>query len=1081
MENLQPILDKIKQFKRKFYINELIRGVILFIALGFVYFLLTLFIETWLWLNPIKRWILFTVFLSIELFLLYQFIGVPLFKLTGIYKGISKEEGAKFIGKHFPDIDDKLLNIIQLNSNNVQSEMLIASVDQRAKELRAIPFLSAIDFKSNIKYLKYLLPLFFIFSVIFLTNSAALFSNSLNRVVNPSKVFEKPAPFYFRIVNTDLNVFEKSDYILQITTIGDVVPNDVYIVLEGNVFLLKQLEVNLFEYRFRNVVDEINFSIQSNAIVSKEFLLNCLKVPTLESMEVMLKYPLYTKRINEHISNVGQLTVPRGTIITWKVSGQNVEEVNFKIDSLENDISFSRISENTFQFSKTINKSFQYLISSQNNNIKNFEPLNFSVRSVLDEYPRIKVQKYDALDLELKNRFLIDVSDDYLVSDVLLCFFIKNDANTLLKRSILKPKKQFHNFIYSFTDSINFIDGKEYSCYFEVWDNDGISGSKFTKSQLFSFYKKTKNEIIMERLQNEKDVIKELELERLDQQELKKDLDKFKDEINAKRNLNFKDQTNFKNFLEGQKKHEAILNRKKEALLKSISEKTVPKSLEEKKADLEKRLQESLDLNKKNKLLEELKELAKKLNKDDLVKKLNKLSSQNKQKDRSLERLVEMTKRFYVQQKALKIQEELKELSEKLAETSKKDKSQEMQQKLTKEFEELVKELNKLKADNKELKKPMDIPDTDKEEESIKEEMQNALDAQNNKQSPKKHQKRAADEIKEMAMKMQFQMQSGEMEMIEEDMESLRAIVENLVNFSFQQESLLVVMEGLHIGHPSVPENVKKQHQLKTYFEHIDDSLYTLSLRMEKMSSKIDKELNEAHYALGMSIDYFEDVKLREGLKSQQYVMTAVNNLAVMLSDLLESMMNAMPMPGSGKGKGEGISLPDIIKKQSELLEKMEKGMNPGKQGEPNEGESGGEGENGKDGNLYKLFQEQSKIKEMFEQLSKNKGGSKAGEGVSKKMDELLEDIIEHGFTDFNLKKMTQLKYELLKLKKAFKQQGKKEERQSIENISKFKNSAIDSLLLKKYFKTKDELLLRQSLPLQYDYKIKVINYFKTN
>ena len=1085
MGNLQIILAKIKNFQQKFYINDLIRGVILFLAFGLLFFLGTLFLETWLWLSTFKRWILVALFVGVELFLLFKFIGLPIFKLIGISKGISMEEGAIFIGKYFPDIDDKLLNIIQLSASSEESELIIASIDQRAEELRPVPFLRAVDFSSNLKYLKYLLPLFLIIAIIFITNSVAVFSNSLKRVVNPSVAYIKPAPFYFNIKNTSLEFFEHTDYVLQVETIGEVMPSDIQIIIKGHSFLMKQVASNLFEYKFLNPRTSVNFHLESNKVLSNEYELLCKKVPVLEKMVALLNFPRYTQRKNEKISNVGQLTVPRGTTIKWKVSGKNVDSVFFQINADKSNIPFIKTNPFEFEFSKNISGSFQYSIFSANENIDNFEPLNFGVRSVGDEYPTIAVQMHIDGDLEGQKRFLIDVSDDYLVSDILLCFSVENEANTLVRKSILRPKKQFHNFIYTFSNDIDFIDGKKYECYFEVFDNDGILGPKSSKSAVFKFYKRTVDELNSERLKKEKDVIKDLEKERGFQKMMEKDLEEFKNELNAKKEFNFNDKTKFAAFMKQQKKHAAILNRTQEELLKTISESNVEKSMEEKKADLEQRIKEALEMNKKNKLLDELKDLAEKLQKEDLVKKLKKMSAQNKQKEHSLERLVEMMKRFYVEQKANKLVEELKELSKKQEELSEneetKDVDKDAQKELNQDFKELEKELDALKKENEELKNPMDIPDSNPEEELIKEEMKEASEKQEQQKSPKKNQKKAASEMMELAMKMQAKMMAGEMEMMEEDMEALRAIVENLVNFSFQQESLIEKMEGLQSDNPTLPGNVKKQHHLKTYFEHIDDSLYVLSLRMEKMSSKIDKELSDAHYFLGNSIEYFSDIKFRDGIKSQQYVMTAVNNLAVMLSDLLDSMMNAMPMPGSGKGKGEGISLPDIIKKQSELLEKMEKGLKPGEYGEPKDGESGGEGENGKEGELYKLFQEQTKIKEMFDALSKKRGGSKAGDGISKKMDDLLNDIIEKGFTDRNLKKMTALKYELLKLKKAFKQQGEKEERKSEENILKFKSSTIDSILLKKYFKTKDELLLRQSLPLQHDYKIKVIKYFKTN
>ncbi len=58
MDNFEILKKKLEAFIRKFYLNELLKGLIFFVAIGLLYFLLTLFIEYLLWLNPTGRSIL---------------------------------------------------------------------------------------------------------------------------------------------------------------------------------------------------------------------------------------------------------------------------------------------------------------------------------------------------------------------------------------------------------------------------------------------------------------------------------------------------------------------------------------------------------------------------------------------------------------------------------------------------------------------------------------------------------------------------------------------------------------------------------------------------------------------------------------------------------------------------------------------------------------------------------------------------------------------------------------------------------------------------------------------------------------
>ena len=69
-----------------------------------------------------------------------------------------------------------------------------------------------------------------------------------------------------------------------------------------------------------------------------------------------------------------------------------------------------------------------------------------------------------------------------------------------------------------------------------------------------------------------------------------------------------------------------------------------------------------------------------------------------------------------------------------------------------------------------------------------------------------------------------------------------------------------------------------------------------------------------------------------QGVSSQQYAITASNELASFLSDVLDNMeMSMNPSPGSGSGGGQ--QLPDIIMSQEELNKQMEEGVKKNEDG----------------------------------------------------------------------------------------------------------------------------------------------------
>ena len=169
-----------------------------------LYLFITLFIEYFLWLEPLGRTILFWVFIGIESLLLFRFILIPVFKLLGIRKGITNLEASRIIGTHFKEVDDKLLNVIQLKSTGLKNELLEASIEQKSKDLTPIHFRKAIVFKKNVAHLRYLVIPLLIWFIIGITGNNSIFTQSLNRVVHHQTAFAPPAPFYFEVINDKL-------------------------------------------------------------------------------------------------------------------------------------------------------------------------------------------------------------------------------------------------------------------------------------------------------------------------------------------------------------------------------------------------------------------------------------------------------------------------------------------------------------------------------------------------------------------------------------------------------------------------------------------------------------------------------------------------------------------------------------------------------------------------------------------------------------------------------------------------------------------------------------------------------------
>ena len=449
--------------------------------LGVVFFFVVLAVEYFLWLNTKGRLVLLLFFIGVEAFLLFRYILTPVFYLFRLKKGISNKQASLLIGKHFREVGDKLYNLLDLVESREQSELLLASIEQRSKKLDPVPFSRAINFKENLKYARYLVIPVLIFSFIWLSGDLNSFFGSYKRVVNYDTAYEPPAPFVFKLLSNDLRVLESSEYAIQVATEGDVKPEDVHLVLNGKSYLLQQKN-GIFQYVIAPPLQTSNFHFEANGISSANYTLIALEAPAIQNFSLVLDYPRYTNKPAETLKSTGNATFPEGTKVSWEINGKHTE----RIDLITGDtiLTFTR-EEDDFKLSKNVYSDMAYQLATSNNNVSSYEKLDYRFRVIKDAYPTIRVrQVLDSLNPNVAY-FAGEASDDYKLRTIELVCYPDNDKKDIQTIQISDSYTNFYQFYYTFPSGLQLKDGQDYSFYFQAIDNDAIHRGKITKSQVF--------------------------------------------------------------------------------------------------------------------------------------------------------------------------------------------------------------------------------------------------------------------------------------------------------------------------------------------------------------------------------------------------------------------------------------------------------------------------------------------------------------------------------------------------------------------------------------------------------------------
>lgn len=1055
----QLLIEKLDRFIRKYYINQIIKGLMQFFAVLLISFLIANIIEYFTEGSSAGRTVLFFSFMVVNLAAFIAWVAWPATKLMRIGKIISHEQASAIIGKHFPNVQDKLLNTLQLKQASAGSKALIeASIAQKVLELKPIPFNVAIDFRKNRKYLKYaVIPLLVIVAIMIQVPNVVLDSSA--RILSYNQEFIPTAPFNFLLQNEKMEVLMHENFAVELKLEGQEIPENAYIEVDGNSFKMVKEGKQFHHYTLKNVDQSKTLQFKANGWESQRYELKVLPKPFLKGFKVSLEYPDYTAKPAKTLENIGDLNIPEGTKVRWTFEAENTDELTFAFAD-NKALKAQRRASNTFTMEKVFKASQRYFIYSTNQYTRS-DSIGYDINVQADAHPSIKVEMERDSNSYKTYFFQGEIADDYGLTALNFYHrFSKSEDKAKVSPSFSKQpigitKSNPQNFFH-FWDlrKLNYQAGDEMEFYFVVWDNDAVNGHKSSKSQTFTLRAPDKNDMREMVAETSSDIKQNMQNLMKEAADVQKDLQNVRNRIMNKKQLNWEDQQAIKQLLQKQQdldKQIKSMNKEYDEMLKKQDEfSEMDERIREKHEQLQE-LFEKLMTEEMKELYDELEKMLEERQDQNMQQELEDMEMQNEELEKELDIALEQFKQLEFEQKLEETIQQMEELEEKQRELNQKTENKEgsneqlkqQQDALNREFEKLQEEMEKMREMNKELERPNAMPETSEEEENIEKEMQESSEQlQNNKPGKAgENQKKAADEMKKAKEKMQAMQQKMEQESLQLNYQALRQILENLMHLSFEQEQLMDELNGINNYNPRYVELAQKQMKLDNDAQLIEDSLTSLSKRVVQISSFINKEVNEMNYNMDKTNEFMSERNIGQSRKYQQRTMTHVNNLAVMLSEVLSQMQQQMaqqmkgqqqcqnPQPGQGKQKGKsksnGQKLGNMRKMQEQLnqqMEQMRQGMQQGKRPLSKE--------------LAKMAAQQQALRRALQELSDAKEA--AGEKPSKElkeiqemMDQTEEDLVNKRISNETLERQKEITTRLLEAEKAEREQEMSNERES--------------------------------------------------
>ncbi len=1201
-ENYSVLIEKINTFIRKYYLNNLLRGLIFLGAGLFSAYVVITLSEYFGNFDSFFRGILFYGFIVLNLTLIAWLVVPPLMAYMKLGKTLSHDEAAEIIGKHFNDINDKLLNTLQLKKQSATDDrhrdLIEASIDQKIVNLKPVRFPSAINIKENNKYLKWVLTPVAVIIIIGLA-APSILTESTKKIIRHNEYFAPVAPFQFVLLNDNLSVVQGEDLKLDLKLTGNQLPADVYVETANNTFKLDKENVTRFHYQFSNLQQNTKFRLVGNGFTSQPYEIKVNLRPSLLHFDVELRYPAYLHKKNETLSNAGDLTIPAGTTVKWLFHTQNANSLGFSI----NDKSFRLNPTGTdlFEHTARVIGTSVYKINPQNAVVTHTDSAAYRITTIADEPPAITVnEKPDSVSMQA---FYFDgkIQDDHGFSALTFHYRV-GEPGSKSEKDVVKSVKadlnqSLSDFFYFWNlKELGIKPGDRVTYFFEVADNDDVNGHKKARTAERTLNMPDENQLREELNAGTTGVKQKMQSAIKLAEQIERDSKKMDQMLLNKNSLSFDEKKQVEDLLNKRKELDDLVKQiqadNKKNLYNRQENEEQSKELLEKQKEIENLLNNVLDPKTKE-LLQKLQQLMQQGQKNNTREELSKMNTDNKSLKKELDRMLELYKKLEFDQKLNQNINQLKKLAEKqekLSEESKQadqqqkpgdnkqddkqqgvenkafdkqqkaddkqgdkqqkagDKQDDKQQKAgdkkdgkqqdadnkqndkqqkagedkqgdkqpqsaedkekTERLEQQQKNLNKefdqIKKDLKELDNPdnkQDFKNPQQEENSIEQEMQESSKqlSKNNRQKASQSQKQASEQMKKLAQKMEQEQEENEQEQTEVDAKQLRELLKSLVNSSFSQEKTMESLRSINPSDPNYVSLAQTQKNIKDNLKTAEDSLFSLSKRIPQIQSTVNREITTINTQIDNALENLGERRTAEANRSQQYAMTAMNNLALMLSDALSQMQDKMSEK-SGKGKSsKPMSLSQLRKMQEKLSQNMQKareqmqregnqpGQQPGQKGQQGQGQQPGQqqgqGRGQMSEQLARMAREQQAIRQALQQLnneqSKNGGaGIDGADKMSQQMEQIEKDIVNRKITDEAVARQKEIHIRLLEAEKAEqeREQDKKRESQAGKDLPPGYIKALQDYQQVKGKQTEQIKTVPPALNLYYKQKIK--SYF---
>lgn len=1109
-----------------------------------VWFLATL-LEASLWLGTTARTALAAAVATVGLGVAAVVLAHPLARLLGLAPGPSEEAVARKVGRHHPDVADRLVNLLQLaegDRSHAPAPLVDQAVQQLAADLEDVSFDDIEGFGRARRAARLAsLPLAAVLA--FLLLAPATFLNASERLLAPATAFDRPAPFQLTVTPGSTQLVRGDSLRIRIEATGER-PSKMVLRRRDSTgrpaehIALPAPDSGVVHHTIPAVRRSFRYRVAAAPVQTPWYTVEVRRRPLVQRLQVTVTPPDYTglpaRALDPNVGDVSAL--PGSTVdLAAPLGGPPVQSARLVFaDSTTRALT---VQQDTARGTVSLRREGTYRIQLKSTEgIPNRDPIPYQLSLQADARPSVQFLRPTGpaeLSDDLTQPLRVQLSDDHGVTRAALYYRVaeqrvgEEDADAAAVRLPLpRPNRTDqtldHTWLLAQDTDLDPKPGDVIEYYVRAWDNDTVNGPKSgrTATQRLRMPSLSEQYEALDTTQTQT----RRQMDRLRQRSdsVRQQFQQMRRELRRTREADWQDRRRLQRL---QQKQQSM-----EQGVQKLSEKVQEMNRQMQNNDLSspetarqfqelERVVKDIDSPELRKALDELRKAMENNNLRQMQQAMQKVQKSEDDYRKQLERALSLFKQLKARQKleelsrrAGELSERQKTLSEKTAERMSTDASDDEstrpsdksssgendspapeandrqptarpssasdstgarssssasndstgrrgpspQQKqepganddLASEQERTAEQMRKLeealKKAEQEMKEVPSSPRTPLKELNRQLQKQNLPGQmqknsrqlrQNQMQNARQGQQKMRQTLQKMQKqlsKMKSQMQGKQKQI---NVAGLRTALENTLRLSKRQEALRHRVNDLAAQGPSVRAFARDQKGLSDGLTTVTDSLTAIAKRIPQMSQEIRETSGNALRAMDTATTALDDRASDKATGHQKTSMMHLNELALLLSNLLEQMQN------SQQGSGSGMSMQQMLQKlqqmsgqQQKLNSQIQKSLNQtqGKRLSSDQAQRRKE-----------MAKQQRRLKQQLQEMGV---GSEARDEIMGDLDKIAEQMeqsaqeLERGRRPSRdlLKRQQQILTRLLNAQNSLRTQGKQQQRQGRSSKDRF-------------------------------------------